>query len=304
MLTIVLALAPVFLLIALGWILQRFSFPGGAFWPLTERFIYYFLFPVLLVRELSVASLGQYDPLTVIVTLVAALAAMTVLVLATRRLSGMDGPAFTSIFQGALRFNSFVGLAAAQALYGAEGLALFAVAMAVMVPLLNVLCVLALVRYAGSDSATIGRQLRLLATNPLILACLTGIALNLLGIRLPLALEPAAELLGKASVALGLLAVGAALEFAVLRSAGGRVLLMAGLKLVLFPLVMAASARLFGLDGLGRAIVILWAAMPPATSAYILARQLGGDAPLMAAGITVATVLAAFTLPPVMDLLG
>ncbi len=299
------ALVPIFLLIALGWIMQMARFPGGAFWPLAERFMYYFLFPALLIKESASARIGQYEPLALIATLVSAMLIMVTVTLALRPALRIDGPAFTSVFQGSVRFNSYVGLAAALALYGSAGVGLFAVAIAVCVPILNVFCVAVLVRYGGDPNRRVDalHQLRLIATNPLIVACLIGIALNLAGVKLPTAIDTTADVLGKSSIALGLMAVGAALNFKILRAGRWPVLLMSGLKLLMFPAVMFGLARLFGLEGLGHAVVVLWAALPTSAASYVLARQLGGDAGLMAAGVTAETVLSALTLPLMLALL-
>lgn len=298
------ALVPVFLLIAAGWGVQRLRFPGGDFWPLAERFMYYFLFPALLVKETASARIGAYEPLILIATLLSTVAAMTVLALSFK--PTLAGPSFSSFFQGSLRFNSYVGLGAVVALYGSDGIGLFAVAMAVCVPVLNTLSVAVLIRFGDARHTArldLPGQLQLIATNPLILACLAGIGLNLVGVRLPAAINTVAGILGQASIALGLLAVGAALDLSVLRRARWPVIGMCALNLVAFPAIMAGFAWLYGLEGLGRSVVVLWAALPTSAASYILARQLGGDAPLMAAGITATTVAAAVTVPLMLGLL-
>jgi predicted permease len=294
------ALIPIFLLIAGGWSLQRLRFPGGEFWPLAERFMYFFLFPALLVKETASARIGAYEPLTLIATLLSAIAAMTALALLLKPITRMNGPVFTSFYQGSVRFNSYVGLGAVLALYGSDGIGLFAVAIAVCVPTLNVLCVTVLIRYGEARHTAkldLPGQVWLIATNPLIIACLLGIALNLLGVRLPAAVNTVAGILGQASIALGLLAVGAALDLGVLRRARWPVIGMCVMNLVAYPAIMAGFALLYGLDGLGKSVVVLWACLPTSAASYILARQLGGDAPLMAAGITATTVAAAITMP-------
>ena len=299
------ALVPIFLLIGLGYGMQVFRFPGGTFWPLAERFMYFFLFPVLLVKETANASIGQYEPLVLIATLLLALLAMLVITLVLRPILGIGGPAFTSVFQGAMRFNTYVGLAAALALYGTAGVGLFAVTIAVCVPILNVMCVAVLLRYAGDAHNRIDplAQLRVIASNPLIVACVVGIALNLAGVRLPAAINVTADVLGKSSIALGLMAVGVALDFKVLHAGRWPLLVMSTLKLIAFPLVMFGIATALGLEGLGGAVVVLWAALPTSAASYVLARQLGGDAQLMAAGVTAETVLAAITVPVMLAIL-
>jgi len=162
-----------------------------------------------------------------------------------------------------------------------------------------------LARYGGDPNRRVDalQQLRLVATNPLILACVAGIALNLAGIALPGPVNATADILGKSSIALGLMAVGAALDFHTLHAGRWPVLAMSGLKLVVFPLLMAGIAYELGLGGLGRDVVVLWAAMPTSAASYVLARQLGGNGRLMAAGITAETVLAALTLPAILAIL-
>ena len=298
------ALIPVFLLIGLGFGLKRVGFPGEAFWPALDRLAYFILLPALLVATLAGAELGGYDPLPLAATLACATLAMAAIMLVLRPVLPANGPAFTSMFQGALRFNSYVGIAAAFLLFGSPGAALMAVAVAVQVPLLNTLCVLILIRYAGGPPTSFGKQLRLLAQNPFILACLIGIAMNVSGIGLPRGIGPTIEALGRASVALGLMAAGAALDLKATRAASGQIGIAAGLKLIGFPLVMAGSTWLFGIEGLALKVAILWAAMPTPPSSYVLARLMGGDAPLAAALVTASTIGAVATVAPMLVLLG
>lgn len=304
MLSVAAALVPVFLLIVIGAVCRRTKFPGDAFWPMIERLAYFVLFPALLIKELAAADLAGLDLGPLVLTLVIALYAQAALTMATKPLLRLDGPSFTSVFQGSVRFNTFAGLAAAAALFGPGGVAIFAVCVAVMVPQINVLCVAVLARYAYGKGAGFGGQLKLVAQNPLILGCLVGIALNLTGVGLPPVIGPVLDILGRASIAFGLLTVGAALE---LKSLGGLrlpILVAALLKLLLFPALMAAAATLVGLDGQARTVAVFWATMPTAPAAYILARQLGGNAELMAATITAITLLSALTIPPLLVALG
>jgi predicted permease len=143
-----------------------------------------------------------------------------------------------------------------------------------------------------------------LLRNPLILACLLGIGLNLGGIGLPGWSADAIELLGNAALPLGLVAVGVALRPQALWHSGRAFWLSSALKLIVTPLIVMALAWIVGLHGAHRDIALLFAALPTATSAYILARQLGGDAELMAAVITGQTLLAMATLPLLLHAVG
>ena len=166
-----------------------------------------------------------------------------------------------------------------------------------LVPTVNVLSVLILTRYAGDEPAGLSTVSRLLAKNPLILACAAGIILNITGLRLPGPLEPTADILGKAALTIGLLAIGAGLRLDHAVETKGIVLLTSGLKLLVMPLFMVAWCIVFEVEGMARLVVILCGSVPGATSSYILARQLGGDATLMASLITGSTILAALTMP-------
>ena len=110
------------------------------------------------------------------------------------------------------------------------------------------------------------------------------------------------EIISRAALPLGLLAVGVALNLGALRTAGKPLVISSGLKLLIMPLVAVGISLLLKLEAHEQAMLVLFASVPTATSAYILARQLGGDAPLMAAIVTAQTLVAMLTLPLVIYL--
>ncbi|MET4000370.1 AEC family transporter [Marinobacterium sp. MBR-109] len=299
---IIIALWPVFALLLLGFLARRSGFPGEDFWQPAEKATYYVLFPALLVERLASAQLAGDDSIRLAALVVVVLVVAAVLCCVCKPLLRLTAPAFTSFFQGSVRFNTYVALAVTAALHGSEGIVLAAVITAVMIPLLNLFSVLA---FALTSEQTFSpRQLLMtLAGNPLILACLLGIALSLSGIALPLGLSSVLELLGRMALPLGLLAVGAGLNLRALRG-GGRALAAASLiKLLFLPLLAFALAGVWQLDPLATSVVVIFAAVPTATSAYILARQMGGDAELMAGIITAQTLISMLTLPVILVLL-
>ncbi|MEC9484092.1 MAG: AEC family transporter [Halomonas sp.] len=298
------ALGPLFLLILLGAVLGGCRFPGGDFWPQLERLIYFLLFPAMLVATLATADVAQVPVGRVALALLGSMALFGGLLWGFRSRLRLEAAAFTSVFQGALRFNTYVGVAGAAALHGQAGTTVAAVAVALMVPVVNVLCVASFVAAGTLGPSSVGKSLAALARNPLILACVAGILLNLSGIGLPGWSGDAIALLGRAALPMGLVAVGVALRpHALLRLDRG-VWASNLVKLALMPAVVLALAALLGLDAVSRDVVLLFAALPTATSAYILARQLGGDAELMAALITGQTLLAMLTLPAWLSLAG
>ncbi|MGD8430273.1 MAG: AEC family transporter [Ectothiorhodospiraceae bacterium] len=301
--TILAALVPIFALIGLGYLFRRVGFPGDGFWPPLERLVYYVLFPALLVEKLATAQIDGNRIVLVLGAVVIALTAMSAGVIALRRLFAVDGPGFTSVFQGSIRFNTYLGIAAALGVYGHEGAAVAAMTVAMLIPLVNVYCVGVLTHYAGSHSSPAALA-RGIARNPLIIACVVGILLNRTGIGLPYGSDGVLEIVGRAALPMGLMTVGAGLQ---LRTAWGRGGVLVGtslLKLVAMPLLAWGSARLVGLTPMETRILVLFGALPTASSAYILARQMGGDHTLVATLLTVETAVSAISLPLVLLIMG
>lgn len=293
---VIAALVPVVLLIGLGAGLRRSGFLAETFWPQAERLSFYVLLPCLLFHGLATAQLEALPVADLALTLIAATLAVAGLVMAVRPLLRLDGPGFTSVFQGSIRFNNYVGVSLAAGLFGAQGVALAATCNAAIIPTVNTLCVLVFARYGarGPNPRGIGRQL---LGNPLLVGSLGGILFQTLGLDLPAGIKPMLGTLGAASLPLGLLCVGAALDF---RRAGqwvGPVVSSMVMKFAAMPLVTLAVAQGIGLQGPALTTALLFQVLPTASSAYIMARQLGGDAPLMAGITATQTVLALVTVP-------
>lgn len=301
--TVLSALIPIFALIGLGFTLRHIDFPEAAFWPRLEQLVYYVLFPALLVEKLASADAGSSGIGRLLLAVTVTLSAMAVLLILLRRRFPVDGPGFSSVFQGGLRFNSYLGLAAALALYGGDGAAAAAMVMAFMIPLVNVYCVGVLTVYAGGQPS-LAAMARGMLRNPLILGCIAGLSLNRTGIGLPGGLDGVLEITGRAALPLGLMTVGAGLQLKTAWRQGGTLAATAALKLAIMPLLALGAAWLTGLSLLETQVLVLFSALPTATSAYILARQLGGDATLMATILTVQITLSLLTLPLIMTLLG
>ena len=299
MTAIISALLPVFLLLASGYVLKQAKFPGDSLWLPLERLVYFLLFPALLGTNLAGADLEGFRVLPLGAAIVAALVVMGLCVVVgfRRRISG---PALTSVFQGTVRFNSYVGLAIAFELWGTAGAALGAVVVAIMVPAANAMCVMALARYSGMHPPGFKASAIEMARNPLIIACLAGAALNVTGIGVPPVVGPVLEIMGRAALPIGLMCVGAGLDLRAIRQAGQTVGETAVVRLIGMPLLMTGTCWLFGVGGLTAKVAILMAALPTASSSFILARQLGGDVRLMAGIITVSTLAAMVTMPIVL----
>lgn len=290
-------LIPVFAIIALGCALKQVAILDEAGWRAVERLTYFVLFPCFLFGAIAFADFEGTPIGRLSLVLAIAMLAMAAATFAVRPGLSLDGPGFTSLFQGSVRWNSYVALGAIAAILGKPGLALIAVAIAVMVPLANTLCVMVLMRYASNHRASAAMLAGQVARNPLILACAAGVAAQLVGLTVPATIATGIDLVGKAALPLGLLAVGASLDFGDLKTRLMPLAAASVLKLLAMPLLVAALAGLTGVTGPAMIAAVICAAVPGAPSSFILARQLGGDAPLMAGITTVQTVAALITMP-------
>ena len=301
------SLVPVFLVIATGWLARITGFVDDRNWPGLERITYVVFFPALVIDTLTRANLGSVPVAGVGGALAGAVVLTSAVTLGVRpvlaRRFGVDGPSFTSVFQGATRWNTFVAIAVAGGLHGQRGVALMAVAIAAMVPLLNFLAMYVFVRYANGPRQTAGQIVRTFVANPFIWSCAIGLALNPVGGLLPFPLLSYAEIIGRAALSAGLLVVGAGLDVRSLSRPKPAHLITMGLKLFAMPVIAVLLARSFGVEGPDVAIAVIAASVPTASAAYVLARQLGGDAPLMAEILTLQTIAAMASMPVMITLL-
>lgn len=297
---LLLAVAPIIILIGLGTWLRHRHFLQESFWPQAERLGYYVLLPSLFFHSLATAELDEVPLNEMILALIFSTILVASLLVLMKPLLGIDNPGFTSIFQGGVRFNNYVGVSIAAGMFGSHGIALAAVANAAIVPTVNVLCILVFARYGSGGQLSpraVGKQLML---NPLVIACVLGILAQATGIKIPGGVEPVLKALGQASLPLGLLCVGAALTLNNSINWIKPIGWSSSIKFLLMPLVTLGFCHIFGLTGEAAIAAILFQALPTASSSYIMARQLGGDAPLMAGIVAGQTLIAAVTLPIVL----
>ncbi len=298
MLGIAVAIAPVFLMILAGHALRRGGIPSIEFWNLNDRLVYWVLMPALFYRQISTADLGA-EPLGPYATaLCAGFFVATAFGWGAARGAGYGAEVASSVVQGAARFNTFVALAIAEALHGKPGLQLAVLAAALLVPVVNVTIVTLLTVMLSRDGGNLVRAaLRDLARNPLILSIAAGLVANLAGFGGLPVIDETAGLLGAAALPIMLLCVGANLRVRGMQASLGPVALASAGKLAVFPAAMLAALLIVPPGALAAEVALIFGALPTGVAAYTLARAMGGDAPLMAAIITVQTGLAFLTIP-------
>jgi malonate transporter and related proteins len=288
-------LFPDFSLILCGYLVCRYTALNRKVWDQVESLVYYFLFPVLLFSAIV------RTPLDVQTASHMAAAGLSLgaggIFLAyslpywplLRRY--VDTRQHAGAAQVAFRFNSFIALVLAEKVAGAEGLLLIAVLIGVCVPLFNVGAVWPMARHAQRGF------LRELVRNPLILATASGLAANLLGFMIPDWLMPTTNRIGQASLALGLMAAGAGMQLGQMRHAKTLAVAVLTVKHVALPLLALAMALLWRLDPVQAQVLLLFSAVPTASTCYVLAARMGYDGPYVAGLVTLSTLLGMASLP-------
>ncbi|HHR6028311.1 TPA: AEC family transporter [Providencia alcalifaciens] len=297
---ILLVLWPLFALITMGFILRRTALFSADFWPSAEKLNYFILFPALLISSLANAPLDNPKLPYLACAILFILAISSLFVVLSKYLFKISIPRFGAHIQGIIRFNTYLGLAIIADLFGSEGIAISAVIMAILVPSCNVIAVLSL---SAGKKVTLKQLVMPIVKNPLIISCVIGILLNLLPIGLPFGSDQFLKLLAAASLPLGLICIGGALQTATLRKEFKPIMVSTLLRLLAMPILAVLTAYLFSLPALERVLLVIFFAIPTAPTSYILTKQLNGDSQLMAGIITFQTILAVITLPLVLTLI-
>ena len=292
------AIVPILLLLAGGAVIRRWFVADPVFWRGLEWMSYRVFTPALFISSIAGADLRAVPIGPLALSVATPIAVAAGLILALGRPLRADGPQLTSMLQGAIRINTYIGLMFASALHRQDGVAAFALASAVTVPLVNLICVSTLAIHGERDHAVKRVPLwRDLIGNPLIMACATGLLLNVLPVVLPRVVIATLDMLAAPALASGTLIAGAALHFTFRRSDLLHIGIATILKLALLPAAAIAIALQFEMTGASLTSIVLICAVPTAPSAYVLASRMGGDTRLIAGTTGVQTLAALATMP-------
>lgn len=284
------AVLPIFSLIILGYILRKYLLKDDDFWSKLDFLTYYVFMPSMLFYKISKANLsGTDDAFLSVFIVLGVLGILSILAVILNLFIKMKGDKFTSFYQGAIRYNTYIYLAIVQSLYGENGIVIAAFLISFAIPVINVLCVSVFAFYVRDGKFNPIRTIKQILTNPLIIACVLGGLANYS--QLNISFFQIFALLGNAAITLGLISIGAGLSFKTIKTLKSDFYFSSFFKLALFPIFTFALCKLFGLDPFFTSICILFSAMPTATSSYILAKQLGGDTNLMSVIITLQTLI-------------
>lgn len=294
---------PIFLLILLGYILKLLKFPDENFWKHLDKFNYFLLFPSLLIYKLSTADIENIE-YTLLATILFTFFIGSVILLILNKIINFQNHSFTSIYQGSIRFNTYIFLALVDILFGDPGIVIAAFLLTFSIPLVNILAISVFNYFIPTAKLTLLTFLKSIFTNPLILACIIGGSLNYFDVTLPIILNTTLSLLSGAALPLGLLSVGIGLYLSTIKDLKVELITGSIIKLIILPIIAYLFGTYLNLDPIYLAIIVLFVAVPTAPTSYALARQLGGDLKLISSLISIQTILSLITISVLMQLLG
>lgn len=299
------AVLPVILVILTGFLTARSGMVQPQHWAGVQQLTYRVLIPAIMIVSIWKSDLGaeRLGLLVAALILSVCIAGLGVLALypALRR-AGIDKPSFTTLFQVVTRWDPFIALTLALQIAGEAGVELVAVGMAFMIPFINIANVFVLVAY-GPARASPRQVATTIAKNPLVQGAVIGLALNLTGVPQFEPVIQVLEMIGRASLALGILVVGAAIDPRRLMKRSGPLMAGVGLRMLICPLIFVTIGTVLGLTPLQLLIGTIAFGVPAASNGYIVAQQMGGNAGLYADVLTWQLAIGALTLPAIIWLL-
>lgn len=294
MLAVIAALFPVISLIVGGYVLHQSKFLSKDFWSGADRLNYFILFPSLLFQGIATAKIDVAVVQQIVVALAVVFGVAIACLYVIKAMRHTPPQRFGVYMQGLIRFSTYMGLSMVSALFHQQGLVIFSIILALTIPFVNVVSIIALLPKERLDLSSIFMSV---SKNPLTVACLIGVLFNLLHIQLYEGVTTLLKLIAGCSLPLGLLCVGAALNFLELRKNVGLLVLNTAARLLAMPALAYLVCSFLQISSVEKAILVIFFALPTAPTAYVQARQFHADSHMMAGIISLQTLMSAITLP-------
>lgn len=274
---------PLIILVGLGQVASKSGQLADVDWIGIEKLSFKIMLPALLVQAIIGSDLSVQRSGLFVLAIIIAFSISGLMTLSLRWPFGasVGNPQISSMFQATTRWNGLITLTIANQIYPENGLQTVTIAMAFLIPYINVGNI-AVLSVLNASRFSIGPILKNITTNPLIMACAVGLALNIAQIQLPVFIEQTLDMISRGALAVGLLCVGAGFQMRRLLQVNWQVLWSIAVKFLAGPALTYGLAVAFGLGEVETLCAVLVVATPTATNGYIVARQMGGDAELYA----------------------
>ena len=300
------SLFPVFTIILLGNILKKIGFVDRDFFLASDRLVYYIFFPCMLFWKIGTGKTSTDFDFSLFAASLCAV--LVVFIISTLYIFLARIPAFQagSFSQSCYRFNTYVGMAIILKTAGDSGVILFAVLIGFIILVINLLSVSILIWFSDKDYTAKEKWvylIRSLASNPIVLGCLAGIAFSLTGIRLPVFIDNTLSLIAMVTLPLALISIGSAISLKQLQGHFKLSMAAAVFKLILLPVTGVFFMKIFGLTGAAFQTGLIFFCLPTSPAIYVLSSQMNSDTELASASIVVSTLLSFVSLSIALTLL-
>jgi predicted permease len=289
---------PIFVIILLGWSLRRLDFMKEGFVKPANRLVYYVAIPAMIFREIAEANFVQHFSLVLVATTLVPLILVALIGLILVRAIRLPRDRVGSFLQCSFHGNlGYIGLAVAFYFLGNEGFTRASILAGFVMLLQNLLSVVALSRFNKEPDQRISplSLLRRVLLNPVIISAVAGMAFSLARLHLPVILDRSLRILSGMALPLALLVIGTSISFDQMRQQLRLTALIGGLKLLLLPATGFILFHLLHLHSIEYVPALILLASPSATISYVMALEMGGDADMATAAISVTTLVSAVT---------
>lgn len=292
------AIAPIFLLMLLGYVLKRLKVADKKGFDAVNRLVFKVFLPVLLFYNIyKTDTAGVFDVKLIVFTVVGILGVFVAGYIAVFFLTD-ENPKRGVMLQGFFRANfAILGIPLVNYICGDAAGGLTSLMVAVVVPVFNVLAVIALERFKdGNRHIDISKLIKGVISNPLICGCVAGVVFLAADIKLPAVAETAVSDIGSIATPLAIIVLGSEFEFTEMRGYIKEIAIVVSARLVIVPLVIISAAVALGFSGEALACLLVTFGSPVAVSSFAMAQQMGGDEKLSAQVIVISSAFCLLTL--------
>lgn len=292
------AIAPIFLLMLLGYFLKRINFADKKSFNAINKMVFNIFLPVLLFYNIYDTEQAEVFSLPLVVFTVIGVLCIFVIGYFSVFLLSHDNSKRGVMLQGFFRGNfAILGIPLAEYICGENSGGLTSLMVAVVVPLFNVLSVIALERFRGEKKKpNIAKMIFGIIKNPLIIGCIAGILFFVLKIKLPFVIEKSVKDISSVATPLAIIMLGSGFEFGGVKSCLREIIIVVSSRLVLIPAAVIPFAVYFGFRGEAMACLLITFAAPIAVSSFSMSQQMGGDEQLSAQIIVISSAACLVTL--------
>lgn len=287
---------PMLILLVLGCFLRQIGWLKSETASAMNKLVFKLFLPVLLFNNMRSMSASGEPDVKYLLFLFASIGLIFLLAFFLVP-KFVDDPRKQGVMvQGIFRTNfAILGIPLMESMFGEPGILIYSLALPVVIPMNNILAVVALSAPGGKKTDR-KKMITDMVTNPLIIACILGALFLVLDIRLPDVLEDSLKKVAGLSSSLSLIILGASLKWRGVKDNRKELTWTVLLKQLIIPAVMFTVAVLLGFNGPQLGVLIILFGAPCAVSSFPMAEAMGGDGDLAASQVVLTTIFSMGTL--------